>query len=96
MANWKYEIDISQYIIEDGDFKDFALAANNVAKEFRKLPTTLFENEFSVLDDLKYLEECNELDKLDYEDLEGYIWEINYRVNSLYDFADDNLVWCGL
>jgi hypothetical protein len=48
MANWKYEIDISQYIIEDGDFKDFALAANNIAKEFRKLPATLFENEFSV------------------------------------------------
>ena len=96
MANWKYKIDIKQHLIEDGDFKDFAMAANNVAKEFRKLPATLFENEFSTLDDLEHLEGCNESDNEVYDDLEDYISEINFRINGLYDFADDNLVWCGL
>lgn len=35
MKKWEYKIDIKQHLIEDGDFKDFALAANNVAKEFQ-------------------------------------------------------------
>lgn len=96
MANWKYKIDIKQHLIEEGYcFKDFATIANNVAKEFRKLPQWLFENEFSTLDDLEYLEGCHESDNEVYDDLEDYISEINYRINGLYDFADDNLIWCG-
>lgn len=95
MRAWKYKIDIKQHLIEDGDFKDFALAANNVAKEFQKLPKSLFENNFSILDDLEYLSGCHELDCAVYETLDDYIDEINYRINCLYDFADDNRIWCG-
>lgn len=96
MKKWKYEIDIKQHLIEDGSFKDFALAANKVAKEFKKLPESLFDGEFSIQDDLEYLSGCHESDNEVYEDLEDYIGEINYRINCLYDFADDNRIWCGL
>lgn len=96
MKKWEYKIDIKQYLIEDGDFKDFALAANNVAKEFQKLPESLFYGVYSVQDDLEYLSGCHESDCEVYETLKGYIDEINYRINCLYDFADDNNIWCGL
>ena len=96
MKKWEYKIDIKQHLIEDGDFKDFAKAANNIAKEFEKLPKNLFEDEYIIQEYLEYLSGCHESDCEVYETLEDYINEINYRINCLYDFADYNRVWCGL
>ena len=94
MKKWKYEIDIKQHLIKDGSFKDFALAANKISEEFKKLPESLFDGDI-IQDDLEYLSGCHESDNEVYETLEEYIYEINYRINYLYDFADDNCIWCG-
>lgn len=96
MNNWKYEINIKQHLIADGDFADFAESANKIAAEFRKLPEQLYKDDFTTQDDLWFLESCNEQDYEVYESVQDYIDEMNYRLNSLYDFADRERIWLGL
>ena len=95
MSNWKYKINIKQHLTGETTWEALEKAAHGIAKEFRKLPEDLFS--FNDLDNIEYLEGVSaEFDPEVYDspyDLQG---EINFRLNSLYDFADYERIWCGL
>ena len=72
-------------------------AAHGIAKEFKKLPEELFEDEWSIQDDIEFLEGVSaEFDPEVYDSPYDLQDEINYHLNNLYDFADANRIWCGL
>ena len=101
MAKWNYEINIKQHLTEDDPtWENLCRVANGIAQEFKRLPSKLMEDDFSVREDLEFFKE---LDPADtewmaevYESPEELQNEINYRLNGLYDFADYHRIWCGL
>lgn len=101
MTRWEYEINIKQHLTEDDPtWENLCKVANGISKEFKKLPSKLIEDNFQVQDDLEFFEELNPDDTEwlveVYESPEELQSEINYRLNSLYDFCDYHRVWCGL
>lgn len=96
MTQWKHKLDIKQYITHEGTSWDACIkCANGIAKELRKLPQKYFDDNWNFADDVEFLEsvgmeDSNFLDSP--EDLEN---EINYRLESIYDFADYHKIWLG-
>ena len=94
MKNWKYKVDIKQHLTDDESWEGIATAANNIAKELRKLPERLFED-YRLEDDVEFLEGVciEDCEVYDYE--QNLLDEVNYRLNSIYDFADAVGIWLG-
>ena len=95
MNNWKYKINIKQHLTEETTWEALEKAAHGVAKEFRKLPEDLFS--LDDLDNIEFLENVSgEFDPDVYDSPYDLQEEINFRLNSFYDFADYARIWCGL
>lgn len=83
MANWKYQINLSD-IFESAEDQPIELVAMEIYQRFTSFMDAhqeLFEDEYSIEDtinDLKYCESFNEIDSL---------------LSELYDFADANRIW---
>jgi len=86
MRNWKYTINVKPFINESEDPKDLIIAANGIAgaiKNFIETNPTAFDSyDMNQLQDIvDYLTDCDDLD------------EINYQLDTLYDFGDDFNIW---
>jgi hypothetical protein len=88
MANWKYKIDIKKYIGKD------KLSVQEVAKGVL--------TEVKPLAQRKAFKEDKELSQI-IEEFQGIVYskaatddEFDEILDCFYDWADDNLVWCGL
>ena len=95
MTKWKHKINIKQHLSDDTSWEGMTVSANNIAKELRRLPDEMFEC-YGFEDDIMFLEGVNETDHEVYECEEDLLDKINYRLGSIYDFADINKIWLGL
>jgi hypothetical protein len=83
MANWKYQINLSDIFerVEDQPIETTAMEIYQRFVKFMEDHPTMFEDEYSIEDtinDLKYCESTQEID---------------YALSELYDFADVNRIW---
>ncbi len=83
MANWKYQINLSD-IFESAEDQPIETTAMEIYQRFAKFMDDhqeLFEDEYSIedaIDNLKYCESFEEIDS---------------QLSELYDFADANRIW---
>jgi len=83
MANWKYQINLSD-IFENVEEQPIEITAMEIYHRFAKFMdahSELFEDEYSVvdaIDNLKYCESAEEIDS---------------QLSELYDFADQHRIW---
>ena len=83
MANWKYQINLSDIFdkVEDQPIENTAMEIYQRFTGFMDAHQELFEDEYSIEDtinDLKYCESTQEIDSL---------------LSELYDFADQHRIW---
>jgi hypothetical protein len=83
MANWKYQINLSDIFenVEDQPIETTAMEIYKRFINFMSAHPSLFKDEYSIEDtinDLKYCESTEEIDSL---------------LSELYDFADVNRIW---
>jgi len=88
MANWKHKIDIKKYIEKDG------LTVQEVTKGVLK--------EIAKISSRKAFKDDDELSQI-VEEFQGIVdskeataEEFDEVLDRFYDWADSNLVWCGL
>jgi len=83
MANWKYQINLSDIFekVEDQPIEKTAMEIYQRFTSFMDAHQDLFEDEYSIedtIDNLKYCESTEEIDSL---------------LSELYDFADQHRIW---
>jgi len=83
MANWKYQINLSDIFenVEDQPIETTAMEIYQRFTNFMDSHPSLFEDEYSVvdaIDELKYCESTEEIDS---------------QLSELYDFADEHRIW---
>jgi len=83
MANWKYQINLSDIFenVEDQPIETTAMEIYQRFTSFMDSHPSLFEDEYSVvdaIDELKYCESTEEIDS---------------QLSELYDFADQHRIW---
>jgi hypothetical protein len=83
MANWKYQINLSDIFenVEDKFIENVAMEIYQRFAKFMDDHPDMFEDEYSIedtIDNLKYCESTEEIDSL---------------LSELYDFADVNRIW---
>ena len=94
MQKWKYHCNIKQHLTDDETWLGIALSANNIAKELRLLPKHLFDD-YTFSDDVEFLEGVHVEDEEVYNCEQDLLYEVNFRLNSVYDFADYEKIWLG-
>jgi hypothetical protein len=92
MRAWKHIINIAQYITEDNSKEAVLKAANGVMSELARLPqdeeTEHFKWEFEEIAEQARHASDDEADYL--------VDEFNYKLNNLYDWADNRRIWLGI
>lgn len=94
MTRWNHTLNIKQFLTEDESWEGIALAANSVAKELQRLPEA-YLNDYTFQDDILFLESVDKDDSEVYDSTQELLDEVNYRLGSVYDFADSNKIWLG-
>jgi hypothetical protein len=85
MSNWKYTVNIKQYLSEDD-------SAEAIRKAARNIHNILTESNIppEVLRDVAY-----EIGYIGYSFEQPSLEEFNFLLDNLYDWADSNNVWLG-
>ncbi len=91
---WKHKVNIKQYLTEDESWEGIIKAANSVAKELRTLPLSYFDD-YNFEDDVEFLESTSMDDANVLESEQELLAEVNFRLESIYNFADYNRIWLG-
>ena len=95
MSNWKYKLDIKRHLTDSTEWSGLAAAANAIAKELRKLPESLTDGAYDFIDAVEFLDDVSESDCEFYANASDLQGEINYRLSTIYDFADAQRIWLG-
>ena len=95
MSKWKYKLNIKRHITDSLEWSDLSKAANSIAAELRKLPQSADGGALGFIDDINFLEGVNEQDCEVYSHPVDLRNEINFRLSSIYDFADAEHIWLG-
>lgn len=88
MIGWKYKLNIKRHFTDSLEWSDLAKAANSIASELRRLPDVVLDGSFNFIDDIEFLEGVSESDCEVYDNALDLQSEINFRLSSIYDFAD--------
>ena len=83
MANWKYQINLSDIFenVEDQPIENTAMEIYQRFASFMENHSEMFEDEYSVVDAIDELKYCESTE------------EIDYQLSALYDFADEHRIW---
>lgn len=94
MKEWTYKLNIKQYLTDSLVFEDIVQAGKSIGDELNRLPSTLIQSDVCFWDDIDFLTGLSIEDSDIYTSKELQD-EINFRLSSIYDFADYHNVWLG-
>jgi hypothetical protein len=92
MAEWKYSINVKQHLSNGTSNDAIVKAAKGVLSELKRLPEHLLSDIEDITYEFEEMVRCTH----DPEDNDNLLWEFNYQLNSLYDWADYKRVWMGM